>query len=114
LYKRDDTAPDNGNGNGDDDDEAFHEALHFLTRTAHGAAVVRRLFPTGVNSPAYIEDVARMVGRVMRARADNGDDDESDLTIGDDAENDDAESTDTICDAATEKVFSPCQTETKC
>jgi hypothetical protein len=106
LFKRDNgDNGDNGNGNGGDDDEAFHEALHFLTRTAHGAAVMRRLFPTGVNSPADIEDVARMVGRVMRARADNGDDDESDDDESDDDEIEDAESADTIGDAATEKVF---------
>jgi hypothetical protein len=100
LFKRNDTvAPDNGNGNGDDDDEVYAAALHFLMSTPHGASVVRRIFPRGPNGTADIEHLARLVAQVMRVR-DNGDDDESDLTIGDDDETDD-----TIGDAATEKVF---------
>jgi hypothetical protein len=71
LFKRD--TPDNGDLEAPSkispdniDDEAYAAALHFLTRTAHGAAVMRRLFPTGVNSPADIEHLAQMVARIMR------------------------------------------------
>jgi len=73
LYKRDDTvAPDNGND--DDDDEVYAAALHYLMSTPHGASVVRRLFPTGVNNTADIEHLARLVAHVTRVRANNGDD----------------------------------------
>jgi hypothetical protein len=109
LWKRDDTvAPDN-DGN-DDDDEAYAAALHYLMHTAQGAGVVRRFFPHGASGTAEIEHLARLVAHVVRAR-DNGDAAESDPyqswadTIGndDETEDDDAESADTIGDAATEK-----------
>ena len=91
LFKRDNG--DNGdNGARDDDDEVYAAALHFLMSTPHGASVVRRLFPTGVNSTADIEGLAQLVAHAMRAR-------------DDDDEIDDADDADTIGDAATEKVF---------
>jgi hypothetical protein len=96
LFKRDDTvAPDNGNGN---DDEVYAAALHFLMHTAHGAGVMRRIFPRGPNGTDDIEHLARLVAHAMRARDNNnGDDDESDLTIGDDDETED-EDAETIGD----------------
>jgi hypothetical protein len=69
LFKRD-TSSDNG----DDDDEAYAVALHFLLRTTHGAALVRRVFPRGPSGTADIEGLAQLVAHVMRVRADNGDD----------------------------------------
>jgi hypothetical protein len=62
----------------------FSAALHYLMRTPHGAALVRRFFPHGASNPG---DIERLAGLVMRANNGDDDDEPNDLSdLGDNAE----------------------------
>jgi hypothetical protein len=68
IFKADDES-DGADVEDEADDATVEAALHYLIHTPHGAAALRRAFPSGAGSADDIEGLARLVARQWRRHA---------------------------------------------